>query len=193
MIALLSVSTVMLPLKLPCTESRRNKLARFSRSPSRPPRTTIARNRRGLLEVVRSISRRARIRPIRPNPYSTTSRGSSRTDVLEGTAASCVSTNLRRLAGSFSTPSRRAWWASLPMSMRLDPGCSSSRTSSTGVVSATVTTSSTTKRASRWALRMSTVEPFMSLRPNTVMMTPRSRYRAPTVGIMRSAAPCSAI
>ena len=53
---------------VPWTESLVNKLARLSRSPSPPGRTTIALRRITSPLLVRSISRRAMSRPIRPKP-----------------------------------------------------------------------------------------------------------------------------
>ena len=67
----LSISTE--PSNQPCTLSRSSSEPRLSRSPSPAGRTTIAFNCKPLSEAGRLISRRAKMRPIRPKPYSTTS------------------------------------------------------------------------------------------------------------------------
>jgi len=59
---------VMMPLKGPCTESRRSRLARLRRSSAEPLRTTAALRRNFSPLPAFSMRSRASRRPIRPKP-----------------------------------------------------------------------------------------------------------------------------
>ncbi len=131
-----SSSTRIVPLKAPCTESRRSKLARLTRSLAAPPlRTTTARRRRLSPPSVFAIKMRAISRPILPNPYSTTSTGRSTGRCSESIRKS----NSRFTYSSRESPSPCALskycTARRPTSMWLGPKDRSFMMSRTGAVS----------------------------------------------------------
>ena len=166
-----SSSAMTVPENGPWIESRRSRLARFSTSLSFCGRRTIARRRSLAPEPARSIRIRARSRPIRPKPYSTTSVGSSRSrpcPVITLDSSSCRYASRSSVSASWKPA------ASFPMSILAESSCIVVRATRTGIVSWTDSSRSMKFRAYRWAFMIS-IDVRVSFLPKMYKMTSLSR------------------
>ncbi len=175
----------MVPSKEPCTESRRSRLARLTRSFSAPLRTTIARRRSPCPPPAFSISNRARSRPIRPKPYNTTS-------VLLRSSAprrptTPASSARRNSSKDRPPPSDLNFSFNRAISIAAAPSSSPARTSNNGAVSSKGSSSLLIRRAKRCAFKIPIVDVLTKLRPWMLVTTLFSRYNRPITGIMASA------
>gem|GEM_PF-5240599 len=162
MMHLFSLSMVMVPSNGPWIESRRSRLARFCRSPSPPGRRTMARRRSFSPLPVRSIRIRVSRRPIRPNPYSTTSVGSASRRPLP--VVMSVRRSVRNALTS-SVPAFAKSFASSPTSILAESRSIVDKAETIGIVSVTRSSRPVIWRANRWARKMPTADSRVSLRP----------------------------